>query len=226
MTAIIRLYDSEAALHAIATEVLEAKIPQDCLMAISPSDPNAAATIDEQIEKGNFKAGQRPALTAALERGRWVLAATPNFLVEGTVETIMDQHGPVDAGTIPEYIPSSPAPFSDMLSIPVLSDSQSHTGLFDFDKTSSFGLNLTSDKATPLSSMFGLPTLTKSKGPIARGSSVERMSGKPAPLSSMFKLKLLSSKKGSRARGSSVERMSGNPAPFSRLMGLRVLSKR
>jgi hypothetical protein len=225
MPAIIRLYESESALHQIAADLEDAEIGQECVMAINPADFNAAAIVDEKVQDGTFKAGQREALVAALARGRWVVAASPHFLVEGTVERILDRSHPVDAGTVPEYMPSSPAPFSDFLSIPVLMDSKSEAGLFDFDSTSSFGLDLLSNNATPLSSLFGLPVLSKKKGSSARGSSVERMSGKAAPLSSIFKMKLLSSKSSS-AKGSSVERMASNPAPFSSLLGLRVLSKR
>ena len=226
MLPVTRLYDSEAAVHHAIDKLVEAELPRDCILVISPQDHDGEQAVDDAIAAGRLRSGHRRALKEALGRGRWVVSATPEVLLSGLAQDLLDEAGPVDSDTIPSYVSSDPAPFSEALGIPVLTDGKSNTELFKFDLDSSFGFKLLSDNPAPLSSLFGLPLLKSSRGSIARGSSVERMSGSPAPFSSRLGLKLLSGGSGSKARGSSVEKMSGNPAPFSRLLGLPVLSKK
>jgi len=224
MRPITRLYDSEAAAHQAEANLLEAEVPRDSILIISPVELNPSARVDEAIAREQLEPGHRTALIKALAEERWMVSSTPFFLIAGSAETAMDEAGPVDLQRLPEYIPDDPAPFSNWLGIPVLTRGESHTGLFEFNKDSAFGLRLISRSPTPLSSLFRMPLLTKNKGPIARGSAVERMSGKAAPFSSLLGLKLLTSGV-ARAPGSSVERLSSKPAPLSRFLGLPVLSK-
>lgn len=222
MFPITRLFESEqAALDAVA-KLVEGEEPRERSMIISASAPDAAAQVDAAIESGAIMPGHRRSLMEALRRGRTILTSRPSELNTGKfVESTLEATA-VDPGAIQDYLPSNPAPFSEMLGIPVLLEGKSEAGLLEFDKDHSFGLHLISHNPTPLSSTFRIPLLSKPKS--ARGSSVERMSGKAAPLSSLIGLKLLSNPKS--ARGSSVERLSGNAAPFSKLLGLRVLSRR
>ncbi|MEL6200210.1 MAG: hypothetical protein AAFR09_08420, partial [Pseudomonadota bacterium] len=170
------------------------------------------------IASGMIMEGHRKSIMAALARGRTVLSSRPSDLTTGRfVEQTLDATA-VDPDAIVDYLPPSPAPFSEFLGLPVLLESKSETGLFKFDKDSSFGLNLLTKKQGPL---FGVKLRTHKS---ARGSSIERMSRTAAPLSSRIGLKLLTTPKG--AAGSSVSRLSRNAAPFSKFMGLRVLSKR
>ena len=226
MFPVTRLFETEQAAHN-AVEALFADEDsiesRDRVTVIHASAPDAAARVDAAIEAGALRSGHRRALKAALARGRSIVSVIPAQLETGRfVERTLDGAGAVDTDTIEDYLSPNPAPFSDLLNLPVLTSGKSNTHLATFDQDSSFGLNLLSDNPTPLSSMFGLPLLSKHKS--AKGSSVERMSGTAAPLSSKLGLKLLSQRK--PAKGSSVERMSGNAAPFSSMLGLRVLSKR
>lgn len=222
MFPITRLFESEQAALEVVEKLVEGEEPRERSMIINASAPDAAAQVDAAIESGAIMPGHRKSLMQALARGRTILTSRPSALETGKfVESTLEASA-VDPDAIEDYTPANPAPFSDLLGIPVLLESKSETGLFEFDKDSSFGLNLISHNPTPLSSMFRIPLLSKPKS--ARGGAVERMSGKPAPLSSMLGLKLLSKSKG--ASGSRVERMSRNAAPFSKFLGLRVLSKR
>ena len=223
MFPITRLFESEEVANAVIEKLVEGEEPRSRSTVISPTDPAAAAKVDAAIEAGSIMKGHRRSLMEALQRGRTILTSRPSDLTTGKfVESTLEAHA-VDPDAIEDYYPANPAPFSELLGIPVLLESKSETGLFKFDKDSSFGLKLISHKATPLSSLLGLPLLKKHKS--ARGTSIERMSGKAAMLSPMLGMPLLT-KKHKSARGSSVEKMSKNAAPFSKFMGLRVLSKR
>ena len=237
MFPITRLFESEQA----ASEAIEKLVAGDVARgnitvvrtqrpgaeegAEAPAGPGAAEKIDALIERGFAMKGHRKGLIEALGKGRTVVSVVPIFGQGSFVEATLDGSGAVDTDVVPDYLPDDPAPFSSALGLPVLTDGKSKLTLVRFDKNRSFGLGLLSKRATPLSSLFGLKILSASKGSIAKGSAVERMSGNPAPLSSMFGLKLLS--KGSRSGGSreSVKRMSGNAAPFSAFLGLSVLSR-
>lgn len=223
MFPITRLFESEEAARAVIEQLVAGEEPRERSMVISPTDPDAAGKVDAAIEAGTIMKGHRRALMEALQRGRTILTSRPSDLTTGKfVETTLEASA-VDPGAIEDYVPANPAPFSELLGIPVLLESKSETGLFKFDKDSSFGLKLISHNATPLSSLLRLPLLRKHKS--ARGTSIERLSGKPAMLSPMLGMPLLT-KKHKSARGTAVERMSGNAAPLSKFLGLRVLSKR
>jgi hypothetical protein len=71
-----------------------------------------------------------------------------------------------------------------MLNLPLLTKSQR--------QKSSFGIPLLSKNGTPLSSMFRLPVLTKSKTGKSSSFGLPLLSDNPTPLSSLFGLRVLS----------------------------------
>ncbi|MEO0345803.1 MAG: hypothetical protein AAF229_06050 [Pseudomonadota bacterium] len=218
MFPITRLFDSEQAARDTIDRLVEGEEPRERSLVIRPGDANAPAQVEAAVASGMIMEGHRKSVLAALARGRTVLSSRPSELNTGRfVEQTLDANA-VDRGSIVDYLPPNPAPFSEFFGLPVLLESKSEVGLFKFDKDSSFGLKLLAKKQGPL---FGTK-LAKHKS--ARGSAVERMSGKAAPLSSAIGLKLLAKRKS--ASGSAVSRMSRTAAPFSRFIGLRVLSKR
>ena len=222
---VVRLFENEDALRAAYDEFTEEEISPDIVRVISPTDSNAAAEVDAAVEDGFLRKEYRLYALKGLERGRVVVAAKPDWTYAGQIEDILDAAGAVDQDSIPYVNISSPAPFSDLLGIPVLvKDPTPQAGLLKFDIDSSFGLPLLSNNPTPLSSLIRMPVLKEPKGS-ARNSAVGRMSSNPAPFSSKLGLPLLT-KKRPTARGSAVERLSNNPAPFSRLLSLPVLTKR
>lgn len=224
MFPVTRLYDSEDAARAVVDALFAGGFASDDVVAIYPSSEDAEALVDHAVDRGAILSGLRNSLKAALARGRSVVCARAAYGYGRFAEVTMGR-GAVDDDTVVDYIPNDPAPFSDLIGMPVLSaDSKSYTSLSSFDGRSSFGFKMISNNPTPLSSLFGMKLLSSRTGSIARGTAVERMSGNPAPLSSMIGLKLLTSSKG--ARGSSVERMSRNPAPFSNFFNLRLLSRK
>lgn len=228
MTSIVRLFSSEEVARQAVARLVDAAIPRETITVLTPYAGRPAEAVDAAIQSSVMPSSHRAVAERALTSGRAIVCVTPAYNTGQPITDILDGSGPVDTDQLPEHIPHVPAPFSEFLGMPVLTEGRSHLKLAssNFSLSSMFGLGLLSRRATPLSSMFGLKVLTSSKGSIAAGSSVQRMSGKPAPFSSMLGMKLLSSKTGSRAAGSSVQRMSGSAAPFSGFLGLRVLSRR
>lgn len=218
MFPITRLFDSEQAARDTIDRLVEGEEPRERSIVIRPGDANAPAQVEAAIASGMIMEGHRKSVMAALARGRTVLSSRPSDLTTGRfVEKTLEATA-VDPDAIQDYLPPNPAPFSEFFGFPVLLESKSETGLFKFDKDSSFGLPLLSKKQAP---KFGVKLRAHKS---ARGTSVERMSRTAAPLSSRIGLKLLTTHKS--ASGTAVSRLSQTPAPFSRFMGLRVLSKR
>ena len=228
MIPIVRLFPTEQAAGDAAAALAKGGFPSRAITVINPDYQGATAAVDAAVHDGALPGAYRKAVANALRDGRSVVCVTPPYAMGQSAIRILKGSGAVDTDSLPDYTSHSPAPLSDFLGLPVLTEGRSSLKLLrsDFTFSSWFGLGLLSRRATPLSSMFGLKVLSSKTGSRAAGSSVQRMSGKAAPLSSMFGLKLLTSKSGSRAAGSAVERMSGNAAPFSGFLGLRVLSRR
>ncbi|MEL7447580.1 MAG: hypothetical protein AAFN78_00130 [Pseudomonadota bacterium] len=222
MFPITRLYASEDAAHAAIAKVVELEVSPDVVTVVNPNVEDAAAAVDALIDAGKARSGHRYALRKALANGRTIVSVLPEWGMGSAVENTLENNGAVDSDTIRDYNKSSPTPFSDFFGLPVLIKSKSHTELIKFDSDSSFGLDLISRKATPLSSLFGIKLLSKHKS--ARGTSIEKMSSQPAWLSSKIGLKLLSKHKS--ARGTSIERLSSRGTLFSGFLGLPVLTKR
>ncbi len=228
MIPIVRFFSSEHAARDAVANLAKDGIPGRLAAVISPSPERSAEDVIASVDQSVLPGGYHKSVARALRHGRSVLCVTPPYGKSASAMRILARSGAVDTETISDYTPSDAAPFSEFLGLPVLTDGRSHLKLLRSDWTFSswFGMGLLSKKATPLSSMFGMKTLSSKTGSQAAGTSVQRMSGTAAPFSSKLGMKLLSSKKGSRAAGSAVERMSGNAAPFSGFLGLRVLSKR
>ena len=216
---VTRLYQSEHDVNVALQNLTEAEIPRDIVMVIRPDDPNAAGAVDAGVDAGAIRKGQGGAVKAALARGRWVVAAKPSWTIEGLVEEVFDEAGAIEQDSIPEIPIHNPAPFSELLGLPVLIESKSHTGLLKFEKDSSFGLHLVINNPTPWSSLFRLPvlkppTVSRLGAPMLKSPTVSRL-GMP-----MLRRPRKS------AQGTAISRLSRTPAPLSRFLGLPVLSKR
>ncbi len=226
MFPVTRIYETEHAAREALDTLARSEVPIRNQFVIYSSAPNAAEQVDSMIDNGGGMKGHRRAIKNALARGRSIVSVVADYGWSSHAEVILNSAGAIEADSLPDFMPSDPAPFSDLFGIPLLSHSKPQTQLAGFNSSTSFGFKMLSNNPAPLSSLFGLKLLSSKRGSIAKGSSVERMSSNPSPLSSLLGLKLLSGRRGSKASGSSVERMSGNPAPFSSLFGIPVLSKR
>ena len=140
---------------------------------------------------------------------------------------VMQSCGPVDSELLPAYSPRNPAPLSEALGIPPLTRG-SFRPLGALTKSQYFltlGIGLLSRNPTPLSSLFGLKTLTTAK-PWRTSFGLPLLSRSPTPLSSLFGLRTIRPEKRPWNRSFGLPLLSRDPAPLSDFLGIEVLSKR
>lgn len=154
-------------------------------------DPNAGAdAIAASIMKGYVLKSHAKVYAEGIRRGGALVTVHAPFGTAVAAMQILDQHGPIDAGVaepedrlpawddatpvssalrIPVLLPDN-ATFARFWNIPALAKrprtSSEALGIRELSQSSgaftgTFGMALLSNKATPLSSMFGLPVLKK-----------------------------------------------------------------
>jgi hypothetical protein len=245
MFPVVRFYDSEARAEAAVEKLVGRNYSRDAIIVLRPAaapasqepageeaappPPPAApdlSAVDRAVRDGLISERYRNVAKQALQKGRYVVAVDAPYGRSLTANELMDEAGPVDRETLPEYVSHNPSPLSDLLGLPVLTDGRSTTRLasshFHFSKL--IGLPLLSKKAAPFSSLFGMKTLSGKQRIGDSSLGLPTLSKKAAPFSSMIGMKVLTSGKKPRGRESSVERLSGDAAPFSDILGLPVLT--
>lgn len=201
MVPIVRFFASEQAARDAVAKLVHEDIPRANTAIIIPNEAGSGAAVDAAVGDGVLPAAFRAATTKALARGRSVVCVTPPYAMSGIAERVMDLGGAVDTADVPEFYPDDPSPFSDLMGMPTLTKSGRSSARLSKSHIfpSWLGLGLSSKKATPLSSMFGMKTLSIKRGSQAAGTPVAKMSGDPAPFSSKIGLPLLTK---SRTRAS------------------------
>ncbi len=173
----VRIYGSEANAREAARRLVEAGIRKDLVHVLTPESGVAEQAVLAARSAKKLPATHVKAAIAALGKGQSVVSTPLPYYGQEALE-IMDSCDPVETDSLPEIrLPSDPAPFSEMLGIPVLTkDGKSSARLLQgpifksflglpllssssIGKTSSFGMPLLSKSATKKSS-FGLPLLT------------------------------------------------------------------
>ena len=227
MTPTVRWYDSEERAREAARALENDGFRADSICVLAPAPGNEEAAVDGAIRDDAFPGSYRTAGIRALREGRFVVSVDAPFGHGVVARRILDECGPVDPGSVTAYSAGNPAPFSETLGLPVLSEARSMTELpqrNSYTFGSFLGIGLRSDKAAPLSSMFGMPTA--SRGPGERSFGMSLLSSNPAPLSSMFALKTLSAPKQDWVSSFGFPLLSRNPTPLSSLFGIPTLLKR
>lgn len=216
MTPIVRIFDGETAAQTAATKLAEAGYGDQQVVNGASAAGSEASIVDAAVESGAIDAGQREQCIGALRQGRSLVMVRAPFGAAEDALAILHANGAMAAPDVPAR---DPAPLSDVLGIPTLSHIKPSVVLIEnswsFSKDYLFGMPLLSKKAAPLSSMFGMKT-------VSAGKSKTSLSNKATPLSSMFGMRVLSKNKGSSGSRS----MSRNPAPLSSLFGMPTLTKK
>lgn len=220
MTPNVCIYDSEEAARGAAAALSKAGFQRQTLFLASELAGRAEATVKAAVAEGILPRGYVKFGTESLERGRSMVAVMAPFGAALDAVKIMQSNGAVDIDSQPAYIPSNAAPLSDTLGIPTLSEFSPTVGLASSNWS--------------LSSLFGIPLLTRSQRGKAKLSDTKRpwdnsfglpmLSRNPAPLSSLLGMKLLT-RGGSKDSSFGFGLLSSNPAPLSSLFGIRTLSK-
>jgi hypothetical protein len=146
----VRIYGSEANAREAARKLVEAGFRKDLVHVLTPDSGGEqairAAVVAKKLPTSHVKAA-----TAALMAGRSVVSVPLPYYGQETLD-ILDSCDPVEVEATPQHMPNDPAPFSDMLGLPVLTK---HRGA---------SARLLAGEPT-FKSFLGLPLLTKSKGP-------------------------------------------------------------
>lgn len=214
----VRMYETEQQARDAVRKLKEDGFPEDTILLVTPGPGGAGSVegISAAISAGFVVSGDAKVYVQAVERGRSLVLVRAAFGFGQAALNILDSCGPVDselmgrvkaAPTSERGAPLSsffqwpllkrnqPAPFSDFLGIPLLSSStgskpslvgEMSASTFDL----SFGFRLLSNRAVPLSTLLGLPTLldTASLGssslgfPLLADSSVPKQSTFGLPL--------------------------------------------
>ncbi|MFK8032406.1 MAG: hypothetical protein AB8G18_19455 [Gammaproteobacteria bacterium] len=228
MLSVVRMYPSEDQAREAIRLLEKEDLAGSSMHLFAPVAGSEAQTIKNAIADGQLPGSHIHVCRRALEKGHYVLTVEPHFYRGEETEMIMNSCGAVDTDLLPEYHVYNPAPLSDFFGLPVLAKhnhslnaKQLTSSSWSF--SSMFGLGMLSDKATPLSSIFGLKTLTQAK---SKNSSfgLPLLSKKPTPLSSTIGMKPLTSAK-SKNSSFGIPLLSHNPAPLSSLFNIRLLSK-
>lgn len=221
----IRLFETEQLAHQAAAKLREGGFRPATISVIAPMAGREAAIVEAAVEAGTIPGNHANVCREALQRGRHVLSVETPFGFEQDAIDILEDSGAVDTGSLPAYLPDDAAPLSDLLGIPVLSQSRTTTQLArrEYIFPSWLGLGLSSKKAAPLSSMFGMKTLSKEKRPWNSSFGLPLLTKSSGPT---FGFKALTKEKRPWTSSFGFPLLSKNSAPLSSMFGIRLLSRR
>lgn len=175
----VRIYGSEANAREAARRLVEAGIRKDLIHVLTSESGVAEQAVQAAVSAKKLPASHVKAAMAALANGRTIVSVPLPYYGQETLD-ILDSCDPVETESLPTGLPNDPAPFSDMLGLPVLTKEggpstrllhsgpsfKSFLGLplltkSSGSKNSSFGMPLLS-KSSSKTSSFGMPLLTSS----------------------------------------------------------------
>lgn len=228
MNPTVRIFKSEKDARDAAAKLAEAGYGEPAVLVADQLKGKEAAAVKSAVEEGMLPGGYTAVCTRSLQQGRSLVGVRAPFGQAQRANNIMADAGAVETDQLKPIVRSNPAPFSDVLSIPTLSQFVSSTELprSDWSVSAGFGLPLLSRRAAPFSSMFGMKLLTSEKTGRKTGYGMPLLSRNPAPMSSLlFGLKTVISPKKSWNWSFGLPLLSRNPAPFSSLFGVPLLTR-
>jgi hypothetical protein len=236
------MYETEKKARDAIGKLKDEGFPADTIFLVKPVSEGQAGTAGDlsvAVMAGFVPRQHADVYAAALPKGRSIVSIRAPFGQGKLATAILDGCGPVDVGVglpqerpigweegaplssallLPTLLRNKPAPFSSLMSFPILSDrltfGASRYKLLADSEYTFFAPKQLSDNPAPLSSMFKLSLLSGRTGPAWRSSfGLPMLSRNPVPLSSLLGLNLLKAP----ARRT-------DPAPFSATIGLPTLS--
>jgi hypothetical protein len=160
----VRIYGSEANAREAARKLVEAGFRKDLVHVLTP-DSGGEQAVRAAVSAKKLPASHLKSALAALGNGRSIVSVPLPYYGQETLE-ILDSCDPVEMDSLPaSQLPNDPAPFSEMLGIPVLTKNRgASTQLLNSGPSfkSFLGLPLLSKPKSKTTS-FGLPLLTKPK---------------------------------------------------------------
>lgn len=205
----VRMYNTEQQARAVIGKLEEDGFPAETIFLVTPASGAgkvAVGSISDAIAAGFVLGSDAEVYALGVARGRSLVLIRAGFGHGQSAVNILDSGGPVETDLLPpprlsvdydEAAPLScafqwsvlkqnqPAPFSEWLGLQPIA-----TGSI-FNR--SFGFPLLSNIGAPLSSIFGLKTLSATTDPGEASFGLPLLLADPAPLSSKFGLPLLTS---------------------------------
>ena len=223
----VRVYASEDAAKEIAARLAQAGLDNQRTYLAGSLKGQEDSALRAAAEEGFLPGSHIAICTGILKQGRSLVSVKAPFGQGELAIEIMQGDGDTLGEALPEPVVRNPSPLSDALGLPVLSDPTSMTELKESSWSLSglLGLGLLGGGAAPLSSLFGMKTLTAQKRPWTSSFGMSLLSRNPAPLSSMLGMKTLTAQKRPWNTSWGFRMLSRNPTPLSSMFGMRVLSK-
>jgi hypothetical protein len=247
-TPIVRLYADEAKARQALQALRNERFAQDDVNLVLPAAaaPNASDSLESLVSAivGGISRARASAIADAIRGGQAMVAVRAAWGLAGAAIRILDEHGPASdplpqssqpaldwdavaplssALHMPTLMRNSPMPLSNLFGLEFLAASKPLMGGLRDHRLMVFGEPNLSRKPAPLSSLFGLATLTRG-GRALIGGLIDhafslfgspRLSREPAPLSRMLGWPPLSRK----GEGPGWD----EAAPVSSALGLRTL---
>ena len=240
-TAIDRLWEKDHGLRKGSTAIISAEThagPREQDGGVA--EPVEAETVEaepvetESVEAEPVETIAEPALYAELpfpyrriitenvQHGYAAVLVKPGYGFGARAKAVLDSCNPVDV-ELPEQKAPQPAPFSEFLGIPTLTDTKPRVRLIPRPSGTSFGFGLLSTNPAPLSSLLGLKVL--SNGPDNSSFGLPLLSRPKSNWTSSFGLPLLSKPKSQWTSSFGLPLLSESQSGWTRSFGLPLLSK-
>ncbi|MEM6937272.1 MAG: hypothetical protein AAF552_12500 [Pseudomonadota bacterium] len=229
MLTIVRFFESDEAAQSAITSLTELAFLAEDITMLSPGAGEISALLGKAIKAGALPATYRAACADALAHGHSVVVMEPPFGRGDLANRVMANAGGVETEMHREYTSYDPSPLSDFLGIPALARSKRSFNvreLSNFSLSGSVGFGLSSNNATPLSSMMGLKPLTTPKPGRTSSFGMPLLSRGKTTLSSMIGLKPLTTPKPNRRSSFGLPLLSNNQTPLSSMFNFPVLAER
>lgn len=227
MTSYVRIYANEAGANAAVERLVKAGLFDNTVFLASQAAGKESETVHAAVKSGILPRNQAMLCIKSLKEGHSLVATDAPFGRGQMALNAMDREGTVQSDVLDRYATDDPAPLSEALGLPVLSNVEPAAELLSskWSLSSVFGIRMLSKSATPLSSLFRLPILSKEKRDWRRSFGLPLLSRNPAPLSSLFGMPTLtkSSKEWKTSWG--LPLLINDPAPLSKLFGLKTIIK-
>ncbi len=225
MTPNVRIYETEKGAKDAVTRLEKAGFDDIKVFLAGDSEGKEAETVRSAVSDGIIPERKVLICTRSLKEGRSLVAVNAPFGKAQEAIKIMEAKGTVYSDLLRRYVPSSAAPLSNGLGLPVLSDFVSSTGLLrqDWNLSEKFGMPLLSKNQRGSDRSFGMKTLSTPKKEWKSSFGMPLLSKNPAPLSSLFGMKTLTKPKPPQDRHHGIPVLSKNPAPLSSFLGMKTL---
>ena len=227
MTTYVRIYATEDGANAAVARLAKAGFRNSKIFLPSLSAGKESETVRSAVEAGTLPEEQTRICIRSLKEGHALVSTQAGFGRGKAALTVMERADTIGSEKLSRYMRDDPAPFSELLGLPVLSNVEPSTELLssDWSLSSVFGLRLLTKNPAPFRSFLGLPVLSKPKRNWNRSFGLPLLSQKAAPFSSLFGIPTLTRTDKDWRTSFGVPLLMNNPAPLSSIFGLKTVIK-